>query len=195
MLKDLVLRNRSCRSFDPSRKVTEEDLHEMIDCARLTASSQNRQAIRYVPILKEEELKILHEETHLAALLPELHLPPEGMEPSAYIILCLDTAITKGASNYLKDIGIAAQTVTLAAAERDLGACMIGNFSPKKVSERFGLPEGIEPNLIIAVGGTGETFSIDEIHAGDSTDYYRDANGVHHVPKLAYEDVIIKTKL
>ena len=192
MLADLVGKNRTCRSFDPDRKVTEEDLHYMMDCARLTASSQNRQGVRYIPILEEEEVQILHEETHLGALLPELHLPPEGMEPSAYIILCLDREITKGQSNFLKDIGIAAQTVTLAATERDLGACMIGNFSPKKVSERLGIPDGIEPNLIIAVGGCGETFVIEEIHAGESTNYYRDADGVHHVPKLALEDVIVK---
>lgn len=43
MLKDLVKANRSYRGYDESRCVTKEELLEMADCARLAASSVNRQ--------------------------------------------------------------------------------------------------------------------------------------------------------
>lgn len=39
MLKDLVLKNRSYRGFNPNRPVTCEELTDMVDCARLTAST------------------------------------------------------------------------------------------------------------------------------------------------------------
>ena len=43
MFKDLVKANRSYRGFDESRRVTREELTEMVDCARLSASSVNMQ--------------------------------------------------------------------------------------------------------------------------------------------------------
>ena len=45
MLKDLVLKNRSYRGYDRSVKMTKEDLLELVDLCRLSASSMNRQAL------------------------------------------------------------------------------------------------------------------------------------------------------
>ena len=47
MLKDLVKANRSYRGYDEGRCVTKEELLEMADCARLAASSVNRQPLQY----------------------------------------------------------------------------------------------------------------------------------------------------
>ena len=47
MFKDLVKANRSYRGFDESRRVTREELTEMVDCARLAASSVNMQPFQY----------------------------------------------------------------------------------------------------------------------------------------------------
>ena len=47
MIKDLVKQNRSYRGYDESRRVTEAELREMVDCARLTASSVNMQPLKY----------------------------------------------------------------------------------------------------------------------------------------------------
>lgn len=43
MIKDLIKKNRSVRGYDISREVTDEELREMVDCARLSASSVNMQ--------------------------------------------------------------------------------------------------------------------------------------------------------
>ena len=41
MLKDLVKQSRSYRSFDPAVKITQEQLLEFADAARLTPSTTN----------------------------------------------------------------------------------------------------------------------------------------------------------
>ena len=35
MIKDLIKKNRSVRGYDVSREVTNEELHEMVDCAKI----------------------------------------------------------------------------------------------------------------------------------------------------------------
>ena len=47
MLTDLVLKNRSYRGYNKSRKVTKEELMELVDIARLCPSSANIQPLCY----------------------------------------------------------------------------------------------------------------------------------------------------
>ena len=80
----------------------------------------------------------------------------------------------------------------LAAAEKGLGGIMIGNFNPAKVSETLELPENLVPMLIVAFGKPDETIVLTEIKEGESTNYYRDENDVHYVPKRKLEDIVIE---
>ncbi len=191
MLKDLIIKNRSVRGYDPSVKVSRGELLEMVDCARLSASSVNLQPLKYFIADGEETVRILHEETHLGAMLPELHLPLPGTEPAAYICICQDTDIAESGTAFLKDVGIAAQSITLCAAEMGYGACMIGNFKPEQTRDRLGLSPNAEIRLIVAVGKPAEEIRIEEIDNGGSTKYYRDENGTHHVPKRKLEDILL----
>ena len=45
---------------------------------------------------------------------------------------------------------------------------------------------------MIALGKSIEDIRIVEIEEGESTDYYRDENGVHYVPKRRLDDVIVE---
>lgn len=56
MFKDLVKANRSYRGFDESRRVTREELTEMVDCARLAASSVNMQPFQYYLAWEKEDV-------------------------------------------------------------------------------------------------------------------------------------------
>ena len=57
MIKDLIKKNRSVRGYDISREVADEELREMVDCARLSASSVNMQPLKYVTINKSTTTK------------------------------------------------------------------------------------------------------------------------------------------
>ncbi len=81
MLKDLVLKNRSYRGFDESRRVTREELAELVDLTRYTASSVNMQPLKYYLSWEKDQVEQLVARTRWAAALSQLHLPHPGTHP------------------------------------------------------------------------------------------------------------------
>ncbi|MBQ7255628.1 MAG: nitroreductase family protein [Oscillospiraceae bacterium] len=191
MLKDLAKKSRSYRGYDESRKITREELLEFVDCARYAPSSVNGQPFQYVLAYEPEMLQKIQPLTGWARALPELCLPFPGKCPTAFIVIVQNTDWDADLKRYLKDVGIVAQTMLLAAAEKDLGGIMIGNFSPEKIAEALELPENLVPMLIVAFGKPDEQIVIKEIDEGESIRYYRDANNVHYVPKRKLKDIVV----
>ncbi len=191
MLKDLVIRNRSYRGYDRSVRLPHELLTELVDLCRFTASSMNRQALRFHIAEDEEEVSAIQALTGWAMRLPELHLPYPGTEPTAFIVIAVDTSVGSR-SAFQRDVGIAAQTMLLRAAEEGFGGCMLGTFRKKELSELLSLPDGIEPDLIVAFGKPDERIVLTDAGEDGSTGYYRSADGrTHFVPKLKLEDILI----
>ena len=188
MFKDLVLKNRSCRSFDPNVKISRDQLLDFVDCARLCPSAMNKQPLRYRLILSADECAKVLSLTGWAGALKDIKIPPEGHEPCAYILICADTDEFPDAARS-RDIGISAQTIMLAAAEAGFGGCIIGNFSADKIKAALNLKASISPLLLLALGKPDEHPVITECR-GESTSYYRE-NGIHYVPKRALADIII----
>lgn len=191
MLRDLVTANRSCRGFDRSRKIKREELLEMVDLARVTASAINKQPLKY--FISNEDI-ITDKITDLVSfggLLKELNLPYNGEEPPAYIVICHDKSIVEEQPIFMYEAGISAQTIGLKATEMGLAICIMGGIDPKKVKEELFLPDEMEVKLIIAVGKSLEKAEIKEVESGESVKYYRDNDGVQIVPKRKLEDIII----
>ena len=191
MIKDLIKKNRSVRGYDNSRDVTIEELREMVDCARLSASSVNMQPLKYILVNTVDGKARVLKQVSFAAKLSTLKLPHRGSEPMAYIVICQDEQISKSETGFLRDVGIAAQSITLAVTELGLGACMLGYFSPDKLRQALDLSENLKPQLVISLGKSVEDIRIVDIEEGESTDYYRDEAGIHYVPKRKLDDVII----
>jgi len=191
VIKDLIKKNRSVRGYDNSRDVTIEELREMVDCARLSASSVNIQPLKYILVNTVDGKARVLKQVSFAAKLSTLKLPHRGSEPMAYIVICQDEQISKSETGFLRDVGIVAQSITLAATELGLGACMLGYFSPDKLRQALDLSENLKPLLVISFGKSVEDIRIVEIEEGESTDYYRDEAGIHYVPKRKLDDVII----
>ena len=191
MIKDLIKKNRSVRGYDNSRDVTIEELREMVDCARLSASSVNMQPLKYILVNTVDGKARVLKQVSFAAKLSTLKLPHRGSEPMAYIVICQDEQISKSETGFLRDVGIVAQSITLAATELGLGACMLGYFSPDKLRQALDLSENLKPLLVISFGKSVEDIRIVDIEEGESTDYYRDEAGIHYVPKRKLDDVII----
>ena len=191
MIKDLIKKNRSVRGYDNSRDVTIEELREMVDCARLSASSVNMQPLKYILVNTVDGKARVLKQVSFAAKLSTLKLPHRGSEPMAYIVICQDEQISKSETGFLRDVGIVAQSITLAATELGLGACMLGYFSPDKLRQALDLSENLKPLLVISLGKSVEDIRIVEIEEGESTDYYRDEAGIHYVPKRKLDDAII----
>ena len=52
--RELVLKNRSTRAFDPARRISREELEQLVDLARLTPSAVNLQPLKYLLSWQEE---------------------------------------------------------------------------------------------------------------------------------------------
>lgn len=191
MFNELVTKNRSVRGFDAEVPIKREDMMEIINCARFTASGINKQPLKFVLINEKAKNSIIKENINFGGLLPELNLPYGGEEPPAYIIICHDLNIAPDTESILIDVGIAAQTISLKAVEMGLNTCMIGSFKKGIIEKKLDLPDNIICKLVIAIGKSKEKIEIIEIEDGDSTAYYRKDN-IHYVPKRKLEDIVIE---
>ena len=189
MIKDLMIKERSYRSFDESVSIDRETLVGFVKNARLIPSSVNLQPLKYKICNTKSECDTMLSLTKWAALIKDCEIPPKGHAPTAYIVICIDKNISDRPI-FDKDVGIAAQTIMLSAVEAGFGGCMIGNFEPSKVAEALKLPEGVVPALVLGLGKPDEDIVVEEIGEKGSA-YYRDQNGAHHVPKRSLEEILI----
>ena len=181
----LLQRNRSYRGYDNNFVVRPDQLCTIIETATLCPSARNQQVLRFRPVLSDEADKVL-KHIRLGGALPELHLPFPGTEPRAFVVICS----TVEESKYVDiDLGIVAQTMLLRATELGLGGICIGAFDHAEIREALQLP--YEPVLVIAIGRPAERIELVSCHEGDSLTYYREG-GVHYVPKIGIDDLIIK---
>ena len=184
-LRNLLLRNRSYRGYDSSFIVRDDQLRRIIEVATLCPSARNQQVLRFRPVVGQEARSILGN-IRLGGALPELHLPFAGTEPNAFIVICS----TVEESKYVDiDLGIVAQSMLLQAVEIGLGGICIGAFDHAEIRQKLSLP--YEPLLVLAIGRPAERIELKSCHEGDSLTYYRE-EGIHYVPKINVDELIIK---
>ena len=184
-LRRLLQHNRSYRGYDASFKVREDQLRRIIEVVTLCPSARNQQVLRFRPVMGDEAAAML-KYIRLGGALPELHLPFAGSEPNAFIVICSSVEESK----YVDiDLGIAAQSMLLQAVEIGLGGICIGAFDHESLKELLGLK--YEPLLVLAIGRPAERIELKECGEGDNLTYYREG-GVHYVPKIRVDDLIIK---
>lgn len=183
-LDTLLKRNRSHRGYDSSVPVTREILLQMVSAATLVPSGMNAQALRF-RLVSSDEAHLIHPLVKLGAALPQEHLPHPGEDPQGYIVIC-------GARPEDKvldiDLGIAAQSILLKAVDMGFNGIVILNFKASEVKEALGLP--LEPLALIGLGKGIERIFLMPAHMGDSLKYYR-KDGVHYVPKLTVDDLVL----
>ena len=172
-------------------RITKEELLEMADCARLAASSVNRQPLQYYLAWEKDEVDKIQALTKWAKGLPELTLPHPHMCPTAFIVICQNTKRGESLVRFQRDVGIVAQTILLAATEQGLGGCFIGNIRKEKLAAVLNLPEGYKVDLCIALGYPKEEVVLEDIAGDGDIHYYRDDNQVQHVPKKKLDDILI----
>lgn len=182
----LFEKNRSYRGYQKDFVVRRDMLERIVAVNTKIASAKNQQVLRFKLVTKDTGAEHIIHNMKLGGLLPELHLPFEGTEPEAFIIICSTIAENKFVDI---DLGIAAQSMLLKATEMGLNGIMIGAFNKAKVTEAFALP--FEPLLILAIGKGNERIQLKPIEADDDKAYYRDENGVQYVPKLKLETILL----
>lgn len=185
-LDELLLKNRSYRGYNTQFTVTQEMLERIVGVNTKLGSGCNRQVLRFKLITKGEGAEQMLRYIKLGAALPELHLPFPGTEPQAFVIVCSTMQENKLVDI---DLGISAQSMLLKATEMGLNGLIIGAFNKEEVQKAYELP--YEPIAIIAIGKGTEKIELVPISEDESHAYYR-KDGIHYVPKVRIEDLIIK---
>lgn len=186
MLKKLLKESRSYRRFDHERKVSRQILMELVELTRYTPSAANRQRGRYLLVTEEQETAAVFSCLRWAAFLQDWDGPEEQERPSAYVIM-----LAPQKANIAFEEGIKAQTLLLGAAEKGMGGCILENIDRKRLEECIEIPAGYRVSLILALGYPRETVVVQDISASEDTRYYRDAAGIHYVPKLKTEALVL----
>jgi nitroreductase len=184
---ELVRTTRSVRRFkqDP---IPIETLTALVDLARLSPSGGNNQPLKFLLSATPERNAVIFEHAAWAGLLKDWPGPAPDERPTAWIVILHDTEVSSSAGC---DHGIAAEVIVLGAAEKGLGACMVGALRREQLHEALGLSERYKILLAVALGTPGEEIVLEDARGGDVA-YYRDGQDRHHVPKRPLDEVLVE---
>lgn len=188
MISDLIKRCRSYRRFFQDVPISRDDLMQMVDNARLSASARNAQSLKYYLSCDSKTNELIFPCLAWAGYLKDWAGPTEGERPSAYIIMLNDTEIS---NNYFCDHGIAAQSILLTAVEKGFGGCIIASINRDKLKQTLALSARFEVIQVLALGKPKEIVNIDPVGPDGDIKYWRDKNQVHHVPKRGLKEIVI----
>jgi nitroreductase len=156
--------------------------------ARLSASAVNLQPLKYILVCQPQLNAEIFSSLGWAEYLKHWPGPVQGERPAAYIVILGDTTITK---DFGCDHGIAGQSMLLGAREKGLAGCMINSIRRKTLRAVLNIEAHLKILLVLAIGKPKEETVIETVGADGSIYYWRDAEGVHHVPKRPLPEIIV----
>jgi len=150
---DAIKKRRSVRAYT-SEEVSDEDIEQLIEAARLAPSAGNIQPWEFV-IVRNAEIK-----RRLAiAALHQTFIE----EAPVVIVVCADVARSswgygsRGANLYcLQDTAAATENILLAAQALGLATCWVGAFHEEEVAKVVNTPRNVRPVAIVPVGRPAE---------------------------------------
>ncbi|MCM8764836.1 MAG: nitroreductase family protein [Candidatus Omnitrophica bacterium] len=180
-----IKKRRTIRRF-LQKPISFDVLKELIDAARLAPSGGNLQPWEFLVIDDEKLLEPVFSTLAWAAYLGPEGRPKEGEKPVAYIIVLHNKKLKSFTPQ--ADFGAAIENILLAAVDRGIGSCWIGSVQREKLAEILKIPVDYSIEYVIALGYPAETAIAED--AKESLKYWRDKDGVHHVPKRRLEEIL-----
>lgn len=146
----------SPRAFDPDATITDDALVALLEAARWAATWGHREPVRFVVGRRGDEtfltltglLKRGNNYAHVAA---------------ALLLVCADEGEDDRTARYAAvDAGAAIAQLTVEAISRGLVAHPMAGFDADGTRAAFGIPDGIRPLAVVAVGSLGDYAQADE---------------------------------
>ncbi|MFP4028010.1 MAG: nitroreductase family protein [Candidatus Brocadiia bacterium] len=131
---DAICERRSVRSYE-DREVEEEKLEQVLDAGRRAPSANNRQNWKFI-VVRDADLR--------AKLVEAANGQKFVGQAPVVIAACAtstDHVMSCGHPDYLVNLAIAIDHMTLAACELGLGSCWIGAFDQQKVTDLLNIPD------------------------------------------------------
>jgi nitroreductase len=148
-VNELIRKRWSARAFS-KKSISDENLFTLFEAAGWAPSSNNEQPWRYIYAKRED--------TEAFATMVECLMP--GNQPwaknAAVLVICF-VKTTVGPDNKpniaaFHDAGLSHATLMLQATAQNIYGHMMGGYDRLKVREKFSIPAGYDPVLIMALG-------------------------------------------
>ena len=130
---EVITKRKSTRSFLP-RKVEQEKIAFILECARQAPSWANKQCWRFIVVTSPDTIRALARTSLINRWLKQV---------PCIIVACGDpkeSGVNGDLSYFSVDISIAFEHLILAATDVGLGSCWIGKFNEQQVKEILGIP-------------------------------------------------------
>ena len=187
MIDKLIKETRSFRSFEQTR-IKKEELEEVIEIARYSSSARNAQCIRYILISEKNMCDKIFSYTKWAGYLSWNPVIEES--PVSYILMLNDKKSNSSSDLFNFDMGIASQNIMLKLRDMKYGGCIIGAYDKGAIKELLDISDEYDLGVLIAIGKPKEVVKV--VDTNSDIKYFR-TDGIHYVPKLTKEKLIIKS--
>ncbi|MDU3010392.1 MAG: nitroreductase family protein [Peptoniphilus harei] len=188
-LENLLEWRRSYRKFDESRLISKNDIDEILNSIKFASCANNRQYLRFISVENKDKVLEIFDNTKWAASLPNnIGRPKEGERP-VYFIAILSAESKKLRFNGI-DEGLVISNLTLTAAEKGIGSCIIGSVNDKKMREILNYKDNYSCEVVIAFGYPKVKSTIKKINLEEDQSYYLDEDGNYIVPKYKKDDIV-----
>lgn len=188
-LENLLKWRRSYRKFDESRLISKNDIDEILNSIKFASCANNRQYHRFISVENKDKVLEIFDNTKWAASLPNnMGRPKEGERPVYFIAILSDEA-KKLRFNGI-DEGLVISNLTLTAAEKGIGSCIIGSVNDKKMREILNYDDNYSCEVVIAFGYPKVKSTIKKINLEEDQSYYLDEDGNYIVPKYKKDDIV-----
>ena len=144
-LLELAKARYSCRNYLPT-SVEQEKLDYIMECVRFAPSAVNKQPWLFHIVSNVED------KTKVQQCYNRDWFKTAPMYIIASILHDEEWVRADGKHHGDIDIAIAVEHLCLAATEQGLATCWVCNFDAILCKEHFGLPENVEPAVIIPLG-------------------------------------------
>jgi nitroreductase len=186
--EEIVYKRRTIRRFR-QESIDINILKKLLDFARVAPMARNIQALEFIIVHDPEVSEKMFPLVNWAGSLPpEQRTPEKGREPTAYIVVLLNTNIK---STYVDfDVGAAVENILLGAVYYGIGSCWMGSINRNKIRKLLNVPDYYEIRHVISSGYPDEESKIEIFK--DSFKYWKTPDGQMHVPKRALDEIIFR---
>jgi nitroreductase len=140
----------SPRMFDGDAQLTAEQLTAVLEAARWAATWGHRQPVRFLVGLRGDETF-----GKISELLKRGNSYAKAA--GALVVVCADEGEDERTARYAAvDTGAAIAQLTIEAVSHGLIAHPMAGFNADGAREVFGIPEGVRPIAVVAVGSLGD---------------------------------------
>jgi len=161
-------------------------LEKIVNAARLAPSAANLQPLEFIVVDESRTSADIFSCLRWAAYITPRGDPKPGQEPAAYIVVLVNQNIRRTMFEY--DVGASVENMILAALEEGIGACWLLSIDREKIAELLKVPVNCRVDSVLALGYPAEQPVIEDFQ--DSPKYWKDDEGVLHVPKRSLAGVL-----